>query len=662
MEQQLDNKYGYLPKEILTEIFKGLTPEKHTTSKKDLASCLLVCKAWYFAALAFFEEGIRLVIPDETFNKLYNDLHNFPILASKVSHLKLDKFTTGKEKPETLRSIINLCSNLLVLGFATNDVYHYLRVLNCPETEMLKVNKIQVSAMDNASPAVRRFHVWVNYRFRSTITHLEIADVDANGALKNYGGLIKMLEDFPNITHLKAKSVRNGPTINEFNVSTLLKTCPLLEHVKLYFIGHLVFDNDETISTKHDVVTKLKLNTDVVDITALKYINSRFPNVNKLRLIASEVTHIGATFNATESTKIVTDFKTYARSMKRSFIQCLYRDEFIDIDIGGSRPKSFSSRSVFGGMPDELLHELMMMHEDWIDAEEEGIDNFYDIDYIDFLEEQDDQSIADMIMEQHIVDEEEMLFGEQQADIEDDAQSQDYSDGEAERLAFEAKQDYYDEDEAFERFAQEEIEREELERQAWEEGDIMGHSDVEHDELHDIDHSYDEENIHTDMIGCNFGGGGLILAEEFTTYQLDEDDLADQAYFQELHDIHEQELEDAAQNYWDEHDADEEEQMRLAEESIDMYEEQDHLQNLHDMHAENFIAEMEHFDEQEYLDQVEQQIDELEYFEQQGYHEDFHDQDDFHDHFNDHDDFQDHEDFEDEDHFHGHDSFNDEEF
>lgn len=676
MELTPQNKYDYLPKEILIEIFKYLTPKKPQTSKRDLASCLLVCRSWYFAAMSFFEDCIHLAIPDEMFNRLYNDLHNFPILASKISHLKLNKSTTGKEKPETFRSIINLCTNLVELKFANyNDIYHYLRVLNCPETEMLTIQKIQISTMDAASPAVRRFHVWVNYRFRSTITHLELADVDVNGALKNYGGLIKMLEGFPNLTHLKARSVYDGPTTNEFNVSTLLKTCPLLQQIKLYYIGNIVFDNDESTPEKYENITKLKLNTNVIDISTLKHINSHFPNVDKFRLIASRVGHVGAAFTSAESAKIISDFKAYARSMTRSNVRCTYGGELIDIDIGGSRSKYFGVHFILDDMPEALLQELLMMHEDWFDHEDEDdMHEFYDIEYIDFLEE---QSIADMIMEQQM---------EQEDDYsEDDDHYQDYSDGEAERLAFQAEHDFYEEQKAMAQFADEEIERDELARIAIEE-ELARFSEEEPDPHYESDdnHSYAEDDMHTNISGCSYQGEGIMYDDDdhaeqvYTQEQLDIDDqelddyLAEQAYIEEQHEIcdqereiyeqeledhlaeqayfeerHEQDLEDAM-NHFDEHDVDEEEEMRL-------HEEQEYLENLHSQQMEDYYDEMDHLNEHDYLDQM----NELEYFEQQAFggqdHEDFHDQ------FDDFDDFHNHGGF-DEDDFHNQNGFDDEWF
>lgn len=675
MELKPENKYGYLPKEILTEIFKYLTPKKPITSKRDLASCLLVCRSWYFAAMSFFEDCIHLAIPDEVFNRLYNDLHNFPILASKISHLKLNKSSTGKEKPETLRSIINLCTNLVELKFANyNDIYHYLKVLNCPETEMLKVQKIQISTMDAASPAVRRFHVWVNYRFRSTITHLELSDVDVNGALKNYGGLIKMLEGFSSLTHLKARSVYDGPTTNEFNVSTLLKTCPLLQQVKLYYIGNIVFDNDESTPAKYENITKLKLNTNTIDITTLKHINSHFPNVDKFRLIASRVAHVGAAFTSAESAKIISDFKAYARSKTRSNVRCTYGDELIDIDIGGSRSKYFGVHFILDDMPEALLQELLMMHEDWLDHEdEEDMHEFYDIEYIDFLEE---QSIADMMMEQHMEQEDEY------SDYDD--HYQDYSDGEAERLAFQAEHDFYEEQEIMEQLDEQEIERDEQARLAIEE-ELARFSEEEPDPYYESDsnHSYDENDLLTNIQGCTYGEERTMDDDELDelTYnqeQLDIDDqelddyLAEQAYFEEQRDLyeqddylaeqayfeeqHEQDLEDAM-NQFDEHDIDEEEAMRLHDE------EQEYLENLHSQHMEDYIDEMDHLKGQDDLDQM----NELEYFEQQEFddqdHEDFHEQfddhDDFPDHFDDFDDFYNHGGF-DEDDFHNQDGFDEE--
>lgn len=392
-----------LPTEILHKIFKQLQ------FKKELKSCLHVCKTWHFVAQGFFSDDIRVQINDMSLKRLYNDL---PAFGHKVKCFTLTQLSTGTESPIMLRSALNLCPNLVELQFNFTDVYNYLKALNCHEAILPNIQKIQVLDLKACSPAVRRFHLWVNFRFRATITSLEIDDLEDNGALNNYGGLIKLASTFSNLIYLKAKC--HSVVEREFSVdlTSLLTECPNLQELKLYGIGKItnhVKDIPASEPTEYQNLIKLKLKVAQIDIRSLEYIVTRFKNVENLRLITFNILP-DISLTEQESDIMLTDLEAYTTDMKRVNINYKYKTNNYVSNRGKIRPTCGSNTIMMMGLPDGfILREEGWMGNDWLDVDEdEDEDYFYDED-----EEEDEiygsgNYMADMrlahILYQHLLD------------------------------------------------------------------------------------------------------------------------------------------------------------------------------------------------------------------------------------------------------------------
>ncbi|CEP18676.1 hypothetical protein [Parasitella parasitica] len=333
---------------------------------------------------------------DSSLHRLLKDIKKHAALGSKISRITINRSSTGKAAPETFRATINLCPNLFELQFEITDVFHYLKSLNCKEALLPNVQQIQIRNLLDCSPAVRRFHLWVNYRFRATITSIEIMDMKDNAALQNYGGLVAFASCFPQLTHLKAQCNTLAENNLDINLTELLKNNKRLQELKLYGVGKITntlneLSSDPTLA-EYPSLTKFKLGVSNIDLKSLEYIATRFTQLESLRLLASNVVP-DKSLKETEATDILTKFKAFAVKHKRIHVSYQYKDEHFHEDNGKKKPTWISPNLAFlenlsrhyfmNDFTDEDFMELMNDENEDID-----IDVGFDGDYFDEYDEE----------------------------------------------------------------------------------------------------------------------------------------------------------------------------------------------------------------------------------------------------------------------------------
>ncbi|KAG2207879.1 hypothetical protein INT47_010863 [Mucor saturninus] len=397
MSKSLPGNHRF-PIEILQQILDKLE------SNVELKTCLLVCKTWHSVAQGFFSADIRLSIDDMSLKRLLKDL---PAFGYKVKKLTLNYLSSGTESAVTLRSVLKMCPNLLQLQFDFTEVYEYLKALNCHGAVLPSIQHIRVLDLKGCSPAVRRFHLWVNYRFRASITSLEIDDLEDNGALKNYGGLIHLVSMFPNLTYLRAKCHSIVDRDLCVNLTELLSAGPKLQELKLYGIGEISHQKDLVID--YPKITKLKLKVAQMDIQFLQYIVTSFKNVNNLRLITFNILPDNSLTNQA-SDKVLRDLDSYTVGMSRVNINYKYKATSHISNRGKVNP----NKIVMMGLPDGfILREQGWMVGDWLDDDDD--DDEEDNDYFYAEEEEEEEEdfgsadyITDMrlahMLYQHLLD------------------------------------------------------------------------------------------------------------------------------------------------------------------------------------------------------------------------------------------------------------------
>lgn len=377
----------HLPTELWKQVFA-------CTSKKDLETCLLVSKSWHYVARSFFNQDIQINLNDSRLHRLEKDIREHPNLGCKVSRITINHMSTGTATPETFRSVINQCPNLLELEFEITDVYHYLKSLNCKEALLPNIQKIQVRSLLECSPAVRRFHLWVNYRFRATITSIEIMDMKDNAALKDYGGLVTFASCFPQLTSLKAQCNTLIEKELNINLTELLKNNYKLQQLKLYGIGKITNTLNELTSQATQIefppLTKLKLEVSNINIKSLEYITKRFTQLESLRLLASSVVP-DTSLNETEAKHILTEFKEFAMKSKRIHVSYKYKNEHFHENNGKKRPSWITHNFLF---LEGLSRQYFMS--DFMEDEDNDMDME---DHFDegFLENFDDELAEDLL-------------------------------------------------------------------------------------------------------------------------------------------------------------------------------------------------------------------------------------------------------------------------
>ena len=383
----------HLPPELLHEVF-----DRIKSNKSHLSPCLLVCKSWYFTAQLFFSKEMKIITNDSNLQCLKADLIQYPTIASKISSITLDETSSGNQPPELYVETLSLAPNLIDLNFALTNVYTYLVALyECPCATLPSIQKIFIVNLKYAKPSSRQLHFMVNFRFRKTIKNLEIMGSADGSASQPYAELSKVIKDFPSLTHLKKDAELTTGGSREFNVDvlTLIDASPMLEVIKLYNYQNVSIPN-ATEQLNYTRVKKLKIKTTQMDIQTLHIISTQFPNLNSLRVVATKLTSDPA-LSLSEAKNILKLFEEYGRTLARVNINIVYLQEPpILVDLGKRNPKlRLLNAHVFGNIPENFMHELLMMHDEWL-AHEDDIDLYDDewMVYADDNELYDDEWMA----------------------------------------------------------------------------------------------------------------------------------------------------------------------------------------------------------------------------------------------------------------------------
>ncbi|KAI7907004.1 uncharacterized protein BX663DRAFT_494476 [Cokeromyces recurvatus] len=378
-----------LPTEIWKEIFKHL-------KKDDLKKCLPVSKSWHHMINPLLGDNLYINLHDLNFPSLLTDLTIYPTFGPKITHITISSESSDLGRPEMLRSIINHCPNLIELQFDNLNPYEYLKILNSRETLMPHIQAIKLLNHLVCSPAVRRFHLWVNYRFRATIQSIDIMDIDDNGALKNYGGLVMFISDFPNLIELRACcDFILREEVNVINLTSLLNNSKKLKVLHLNHFSKII-DTPEDVPSddviRESPLTNLQLGVLRLDIKPLQYVMARFQNLSSFCLTANNIEpdHVMG-FEASD--KVVCDFHTYFKNIDRYAVNYTYKGEhFFDRNI-------IETSSIVDAN-DILLEDLVNYFEDdmgrlytWTDEGNSAYEYFNHLDHEDMMYYDDELDI-----------------------------------------------------------------------------------------------------------------------------------------------------------------------------------------------------------------------------------------------------------------------------
>lgn len=320
MEKHISNNL-VLPPEILKNLFGYLTDKKDITH-----SCQLVCKSWYFSTLEYVENDIKIMLYHDKIEALLQDIQEFPLLASKIKNITLPfRFSCTEDAIPTFGSLINLCPNLSELLFASAMIFDYLmRDFNSQEISLLNIQIISIRNIERTSLSIKNLHLGINFRFRDTITHLDIFDLEHTGELQHYDKLMDVVSDFLHLKYLKAKfQTKNTETID---LESLMDRNKELQELKLYKINRITLNSLSTITAPNSTLTKLKLEiASEISINVFQYIMDKFENLKNLRLIVHTVLPDDALGASGNKSVLNIFFNQYCRKLDRLNVSFMYR-------------------------------------------------------------------------------------------------------------------------------------------------------------------------------------------------------------------------------------------------------------------------------------------------------------------------------------------------
>lgn len=311
-----------LPSEILRLVFGNIQ------AKKDIKQCLLVCKSWRRVAQEYIGQGISIQVKEKNLQDLLDDIHYF---GNNVKTIVLSEtYSQSNRIKESLiwRDVLIRCPNLISVYLYVSSTYRYLKILKCPEAKMKKIQEIHVDNPEFCRPVIKDLYMWMNVRYRATVTTLEIYDLQNDVTVSKYGGLIKLVSKFPNLTHLKAKSSSRKVQGFDMDLEKLLKSAPQLQELKLYGISKIINNSQDTETTdsiENIRLTKLKLKSNVIDIMAIQYITTYLlKKVSRLSLVVENV-KTNKALPEDKAQKILKDLETSTIGMTRFNLSYRYR-------------------------------------------------------------------------------------------------------------------------------------------------------------------------------------------------------------------------------------------------------------------------------------------------------------------------------------------------
>ncbi|OBZ91132.1 hypothetical protein A0J61_00830 [Choanephora cucurbitarum] len=329
-------------------------------------------------ASSFFTEGIRVHLSDTRIEMLLNDLLKYKSFGPKITKVALSNHSTGQIEPTLFRSTLSLCPNLTEIEFDTNEIYHYLRALNSREALLPSIQEIRITSLELCSPAIRRFHVWLYYRFRMTITTLEITDANTNDALNTYGGLVAFIRLFPNLKHLKAES---NTMLRDRSISidlhALLTNAPQLESLELFFFNMVTSNiRKPQEPTEYSTLKRLKLDVSRAEFNTLDYITTRFKHLHNITFVASRLVPNNALTTSQEQATIDC-FLDYCSKIEETKVWFIFRHRQYFKDNTNKCPIHHALWSVEWAS-EELEFELTSLYNDMLFDEMHDIEDFLD--------------------------------------------------------------------------------------------------------------------------------------------------------------------------------------------------------------------------------------------------------------------------------------------
>ncbi|GAA5813409.1 hypothetical protein MFLAVUS_006887 [Mucor flavus] len=287
--------------------------------KRDIRTCLLVCKSWSLAARHTLGPGLTIRVDEHDLARLSMDMFD---LCKKVTTLKL---YTSRDVPNTPKlgaqfgSLLNMCANSISVYYChVSNLLVQLRNLASAKGRSPKLYNITV--VDKyLNRWTQQAFIDAIIRFKATLTYMRIYYLE--DILKKYS-FPEFISLFPVLTRFRARTTRF--CCPAFSYSQIFKAAPQLQDLTLEYGTALTeFDNSDSIKPiDYWNLVKLNLVVGGMDVKTLRYVIRRVNRVHDFQLYVGTVT--SDVYSDTEAEESFNEIKNCTAKMGKFKVDYTY--------------------------------------------------------------------------------------------------------------------------------------------------------------------------------------------------------------------------------------------------------------------------------------------------------------------------------------------------
>lgn len=313
-----------LPCEILEQVFQNLI------EKEDHKECSLVCKYWRYVAQEYFRHEISIKVNESRLGALQGDIKYFGKKV-KAIEVKMCKYLCLDANNEpSWRSVLSSCPYLTSVKFLNYcHIFSFIKSLNDPNISLDNLEKIEAEILVPEFLGLRDIFLQVNIHHCQTIKSLKLCDSLGGLISEKYGGLDKLVSQFPRLKFLEAHGRYWIPSEYENLESTvdiehLLEGVPQLEIVELKHFHQITSNHNTSIAPikENTSLTTLTIIAKNISVQTLQYIIETLKQVKNFRLFVNNV----ISDHERELQTILNDLRVYTSGMETYCVEYEYGD------------------------------------------------------------------------------------------------------------------------------------------------------------------------------------------------------------------------------------------------------------------------------------------------------------------------------------------------
>lgn len=272
-------------------------------------------------------------------------MNDLPKFGQNVKTIKLRPYEfsppfNNEQNEIVWKTVLEFCPNIASIHLLkSRNILPILNALQNPGLMLNDLRKIEVKELELYSFDIQELFLRVNVRYRETITSLQLYTLKRIRSAIRRGGLVTFISQFPHLTCLKVNSssswistgiVRRENPSSIVDLKLLLEEAPQLNELTLYgcvTIANGLQDTNTFPVMEHVSLIKLKIITDTITTSTLRYIVTALKQVKSLHLIIRRIIPDGF-LSENEVATVLNDLKVCASKMKTVKLKYDYNSEF----------------------------------------------------------------------------------------------------------------------------------------------------------------------------------------------------------------------------------------------------------------------------------------------------------------------------------------------